>query len=147
MDSYLQVQLMAMPLVGQLCEINPAVGMPMLRGLLLTLRSQLDPPGGGSDPHRSHTRRRHEAVAKLLRLLARHASRLMRTYAQPVLSSLLLQLRATPHASTATELLLTIAELLKTTGRSEPIPWRLSRGPALFGRNATWTLVRSFEAH
>ena len=116
-DEQLQVQLVALPLVGQLCEINPAVGVPMLRGLLLTLCSQLDPPGGGSDPHRSHTRRRHEAVAKLLRLLARHASRLMRTYAQPVLSSLLAQLRATLHASTATELLLTIAELLRTTGR------------------------------
>lgn len=181
----IQVQIIVVPLVGHLSQINPAVALPMLRKLLLALQMEIDPssplashhaahvsrrhhlPRHHSNPHPHHTvhtartprlshstlrplavaaasthtlrttqaanaaaagvpasfprayeRHRQEGAARLLRLLARSCPRLLCTYALPILTSLLAKLRASAHAPTTAELLLTLGELLTVTPRS-----------------------------
>ena len=135
LDESTEVRLLAVPLVGSLSTLNPAVALPMLRRLLLTLRRELgaDPPaplrsttrrrreepparatkGGGrslGSPGRRliDERQRQEGAARLLRLLSRHCPRLLRTYCAPILQTLLTRLRTTLHAPTASELLLAL---------------------------------------
>ena len=85
-----------------------------MRKLLLTLQMEL---GNASHAHASHARRRHESAAQLLRLLARHAPRLMRTYCYPIFFMLRTRLRATSHAHTSAAFLHALGELLGSTGR------------------------------
>ena len=124
LDQSTEVRLLAVPLVGSLSTLNPAVALPMLRRLLLTLRRELgaDPPS----PLRSTTRRRREEPParatkgggrslgspgrRLIdeRQRQEGAARLLRTYCAPILQTLLTRLRTTLHAPTASELLLAL---------------------------------------
>eukprot|EP00966_Prymnesium_polylepis_P305114 7050344-Prymnesium_polylepis.1 len=56
-DESLEVRLVAVPLLGQLSELNPAVAMPLLRRALLSLQKELCTADLGG-PSASSSRRR-----------------------------------------------------------------------------------------
>ena len=66
-DETLDVRLVAVPLLGQLSGLNPAVAMPLLRRTLLSLQKELCTTDGGG-PFATSSRRRKEEAAQMLQV-------------------------------------------------------------------------------